>query len=315
MIRWSAHRETGRGHDQPARRCAADPVSTAPTGTSDPGSGAVSCYSTVPLWSSCVRISIARGRGGGVDRGRHLVGGPVGRERHPRVGRALVVTAVLRVPGRAAAERRRLDALPAPARVEGDAVRMPCEPPLDQRSCCQTATKLVADFGLALTHGSTSALGYSVPGCGARLQLGVNGVGPETVTGGVDTASAPDAARTTIAVPCPPRSPPRFRASPGLLGLASQRDTVQPVTRGTVAQAACNSSAASDVGQASGPPAPGRVRLSREHLPAGVRSIQSVVRRNGREDRDSGLDWYEWTEGSAGHGERESLGLAGLQPR
>jgi hypothetical protein len=41
--------------------------------------------------------------------------------------------------------------------------------------------------------------------------------------------------------------------------------------------------------------------------------VQSVVCRNGREDRDPGPDGYERAEGSAGHGERESLRLAGLE--
>jgi hypothetical protein len=51
------------------------------------------------------------------------------------------------------------------------------------------------------------------------------------------------------------------------------------------------------------------------YLAAGVRSVQSVVGRNGREDRDPSLNGYERTEGSARHREGESLGLASLQPR
>jgi hypothetical protein len=59
---------------------------------------------------------------------------------------------------------------------------------------------LAGDLGLALTHGSTSELGYSVLPVGRTApQLGANGVGPDTGTGGVVTAAAPDAARTTIA--------------------------------------------------------------------------------------------------------------------
>src|ERR1700687_3180851 len=60
------------------------------------------------------------------------------------------------------------------------AVNNPSAPPVDQRSCCQTPTMLLALRGLSATIGSTSALTYSVPNAGAPSQPAAKGEVPLT---------------------------------------------------------------------------------------------------------------------------------------
>ena len=67
---------------------------------------------------------------------------------------------------------------------------MPLAPPLDQRSCCQLPTRLLASARLTSTHGSTSALRYTVPVWGAPSHPAANGLGPLTSVRGSTAAEA-----------------------------------------------------------------------------------------------------------------------------
>ena len=67
-------------------------------------------------------------------------------------------------------------------------LRLPLAPPLDQRSCCQLPTRLLASARLTSTHGSTSALRYTVPVWGAPSHPAANGLGPLTSVRGSTAA-------------------------------------------------------------------------------------------------------------------------------
>ena len=58
----------------------------------------------------------------------------------------------------------------------------PCEPPSDQRSCCQAATRFDGLTGLTASVGSTSAFAYCVPVAIAPSHPGVNGDAADTRT-------------------------------------------------------------------------------------------------------------------------------------
>ena len=69
-------------------------------------------------------------------------------------------------------------------------LRLPLAPPLDQRSCCQLPTRLLASARLTSTHGSTSALRNTVPVWGAPSHPAANGLGPLTSVRGSTAAAA-----------------------------------------------------------------------------------------------------------------------------